>query len=143
MAIESGKAHLEKFGLLDRVMEFDVSSATVEAAAIAVGSSEAEIAKTLSFLVGEKPILIVTAGDAKIDNKKYKGEFHAKAKMIPFENVEEMIGHAVGGVCPFGVNENVNIYLGFRNKELVVLEKEFKQNTEFQTFTYQIIYTLP
>lgn len=111
MAFDKGKVHLEKFGLADRVMEFAVSSATVEAAAIAVGSSEAEIAKTLSFLVGEKPILIVTAGDAKIDNKKYKGEFHAKAKMIPFENVEEIIGHAAGGVCPFGIKEGIDVYL--------------------------------
>ncbi len=111
MAIEKGKAHLEKYGLADRVMEFTVSSATVEAAAIAVGSSEAEIAKTLSFLVGEKAILIVAAGDAKIDNKKYKAEFHAKAKMIPFESVEEIIGHAAGGVCPFGIKEGVDVYL--------------------------------
>ena len=94
MAFEKGKIHLEKYGLADRVMEFDVSSATVEAAALAVGCEEAKIAKTLSFLVEEKPILIVTAGDAKIDNKKYKGYFHAKAKMIPFDNVEELIGHA-------------------------------------------------
>ena len=111
MAFEKGKAHLEKFGLADRIMEFAVSSATVEAAALAVGSSEAEIAKTLSFLVGEKPILIVAAGDTKIDNKKYKGEFHAKAKMIPFESVEEIIGHAAGGVCPFGINDGVDVYL--------------------------------
>ena len=111
MAFEKGKAHLEKFGLADRIMEFAVSSATVEAAALAVGSSEAEIAKTLSFLVGEKPILIVAAGDTKIENKKYKGEFHAKAKMIPFESVEEIIGHAAGGVCPFGINDGVDVYL--------------------------------
>ena len=111
MAFEKGKLHLEKYGLADRVMEFDVSSATVEAAALAVGCEEAKIAKTLSFLVEEKPILIVTAGDAKIDNKKYKGYFHAKAKMIPFDNVEELIGHAAGGVCPFGINEGIAVYL--------------------------------
>ena len=111
MAFEKGKLHLEKYGLADRVMEFDVSSATVEAAALAVGCEEAKIAKTLSFLVEEKPILIVTAGDAKIDNKKYKGYFHAKAKMIPFDNVEELIGHAAGGVCPFGINEGIVVYL--------------------------------
>ena len=111
MAFEKGKIHLEKYGLADRVMEFDVSSATVEAAALAVGCEEAKIAKTLSFLVEEKPILIVTAGDAKIDNKKYKGYFHAKAKMIPFDNVEELIGHAAGGVCPFGINEGIVVYL--------------------------------
>ena len=111
MAFKKGKLHLEKYGLADRVMEFDVSSATVEAAALAVGCEEAKIAKTLSFLVEEKPILIVTAGDAKIDNKKYKGYFHAKAKMIPFDNVEELIGHAAGGVCPFGINEGIVVYL--------------------------------
>ena len=111
MAFEKGKMHLEQFGLGDRVMEFSVSSATVEAAALAVGCEEAKIAKTLSFLVGEQPILIVTAGDAKIDNKKYKMEFHAKAKMIPFDNVEEVIGHAAGGVCPFGINDGVDVYL--------------------------------
>ena len=111
MAFDKAKAHLDKYQLGDRVMVFDVSSATVEAAAKAVGCEEAKIAKTLSFLVGENPILIVTAGDVKIDNKKYKTEFHAKAKMIPFENVEEIIGHAAGGVCPFGIQEGVQVFL--------------------------------
>ncbi len=105
------KEHLEKYGMGNLVMEFDVSSATVGEAAIAVGCSEGEIAKTLSFIVDEKPILIVVAGDVKIDNAKYKAEFHAKAKMIPFDNVEEMIGHSVGGVCPFGIKEGVTVYL--------------------------------
>lgn len=105
------KEHLEKYGMGNLVAEFEVSSATVGEAAVAVGVTEGEIAKTLSFIVDEKPILIVVAGDVKIDNAKYKAEFHAKAKMIPFENVEELIGHAVGGVCPFGVNEGVTVYL--------------------------------
>lgn len=105
------KEHLEKYGMGGLVAEFDVSSATVGEAAIAVGCSEGEIAKTLSFIVDEKPILIVVAGDVKIDNAKYKAEFHAKAKMIPFESVEELIGHAVGGVCPFGIKEDVMVYL--------------------------------
>ena len=105
------KEHLEKYGMGSLVAEFDVSSATVGEAAIAVGCSEGEIAKTLSFIVDEKPILIVVAGDVKIDNAKYKAEFHAKAKMIPFESVEELIGHAVGGVCPFGIKEDVTVYL--------------------------------
>lgn len=105
------KEHLEKYGMGSLVTEFDVSSATVGEAAIAVGCSEGEIAKTLSFIVDEKPILIVVAGDVKIDNAKYKAEFHAKAKMIPFESVEELIGHAVGGVCPFGIKEDVTVYL--------------------------------
>ncbi len=105
------KEHLEKYGMGNHVAEFEVSSATVGEAAIAVGVTEGEIAKTLSFIVEEKPILIVVAGDVKIDNAKYKAEFHAKAKMIPFESVEELIGHAVGGVCPFGINEGVTVYL--------------------------------
>ena len=105
------KEHLRKYGMDNLVMEFDVSSATVGEAAIAVGVGEGEIAKTLSFIVDEKPILIVVAGDVKIDNAKYRAEFHAKAKMIPFENVEELTGHAVGGVCPFGINEGVTVYL--------------------------------
>ena len=111
MAFGKAKEHLAKYGMDGRVMEFDVSSATVGEAAKAVGSSEGEIAKTLSFLVDDKPILIVVAGDCKIDNAKYKAYFHAKAKMLPFENVEELIGHAVGGVCPFGINEGVEVYL--------------------------------
>lgn len=111
MAIEKAREYLKKYGLENNVMEFDVSSATVEEAAKAVGCNEQEIAKTLSFLVEEKPILIVVSGDSKIDNSKYKAEFHTKARMIPFDNVEEMIGHAVGGVCPFGVKDEVVIYL--------------------------------
>ena len=111
MSFVKAKEHIAKFGLEDRVMEFDVSSATVGEAAKAVGCEEEEIAKTLSFLVGDDPILIVVAGNCKIENSKYKAEFHKKAKMIPFENVEEVIGHGVGGVCPFGINENVKVYL--------------------------------
>ena len=86
-----------------KIMLFDVSSATVKEATKAINCREEEIAKTLSFIVNDKPILVVVAGDSRVDNGKYKAEFHTKAKMIPFENVEEMIGHAVGGVCPFGV----------------------------------------
>ncbi|MBP3692276.1 MAG: YbaK/EbsC family protein [Clostridia bacterium] len=111
MSIEKARDYLKQYGLENEIMEFDVSSATVEQAAIAVGCKEQEIAKTLSFIVEEKPILIVAAGDCKIDNPKYKAQFHTKAKMIPFEEVETLIGHAVGGVCPFGVNDGVKIYL--------------------------------
>lgn len=95
----------------DKIMEFDTSSATVELAAEAVGCEPARIAKTLSFRVGDVPILIVAAGDAKIDNPKYKAQFHTKAKMLTREEVEEKIGHAVGGVCPFAVYEGVEVYL--------------------------------
>ena len=111
MSLERAKEYLKKYKLEGHIMEFNVSSATVKEAAKAINCKEEEIAKTLSFIVNDKPILIVVAGDSRVDNSKYKAEFHAKAKMIPFENVEEMIGHAVGGVCPFGVKENVNIYL--------------------------------
>ena len=97
--------------LEDRVKEFDVSSATVELAAKAVGVEPCRIAKTLSFMTKEGPILIVAAGDARIDNKKYKDQFHVKAKMLTPEEVIELVGHAIGGVCPFGIKEGVFVYL--------------------------------
>lgn len=111
MSIERARLHLAKYGMADRILEFSVSSATVALAAEAVGTAPERIAKTLSFIVADEPILIVTAGDAKIDNRKYKDAFHTKAKMIPFDDVERLIGHAVGGVCPFGINEGVKVYL--------------------------------
>ncbi len=111
MSIERARAHLEKFGLAERIREFTVSSATVALAAEALGTEPRRIAKTLSFSQGDKTVLIVAAGDAKVDNKKYKARFATKAKMLAFEEVEERIGHAVGGVCPFGVKEGVLVYL--------------------------------
>jgi prolyl-tRNA editing enzyme YbaK/EbsC (Cys-tRNA(Pro) deacylase) len=111
MSFDRAKEYLKQFGLESHVMEFDVSSATVELAAEAVGCEPARIAKTLSFQVGDESILIVAAGDARIDNSKYKAYFHTKAKMLSFDEVEEKIGHAVGGVCPFGVKEGVKVYL--------------------------------
>ena len=111
MSLERAMAHLNQFGLGERVKLFDVSSATVELAAQAVGCEPAHIAKTLSFLLPEGPVLILAAGDARVDNSKYKARFHTKAKMIPHDQVEELIGHAVGGVCPFGVNEGVPVWL--------------------------------
>ena len=111
MSIQAGKAYLRQFGLEDKVLEFDVSSATVELAAQAVGVEGKRIAKTLSFRIGEEPILILAAGDAKVDNKKYKATFSAKAKMLTPDEVVELIGHAIGGVCPFGINEGVKTYL--------------------------------
>ena len=92
-------------------MEFDVSSATVKEAAIALNCKEQEIAKTLSFIVNDRPVLIVTAGDSKVDNSKFKTKFNVKAKMIPFDDVERLVGYAVGGVCPFGVNKDVDVFL--------------------------------
>lgn len=111
MSIDRVKAYFAERGMLDRVREFDVSSATVELAAAALGCEGCRIAKTMSFSVGEAPILIVTAGDVKIDNHKYKEQFATKAKMLSFEEVEEKIGHAVGGVCPFAINDGVTVYL--------------------------------
>lgn len=111
MSLKSATEYLKKYNLEDKIMEFEVSSATVKEAAIALNCEEKEIAKTLSFLVDGKPIVIVVAGDAKIDNSKYKGEFHTKAKMISFDDVERLVGHAVGGVCPFGINDDVVVYL--------------------------------
>lgn len=110
MAIERVKEYFKKFDMEDRITVFDVSSATVKEAALALNCEEKLIAKTLAF-VTDKPILIVTAGDVKIDNSKYKQEFGVKAKMLPFEDVESIIGHAVGGVCPFGINEGIEVYL--------------------------------
>lgn len=111
MAFDAAKEYLEKIGLGDRVKEFDVSSATVELAAQALSCRPERIAKTLSFRLGEQCILIVAAGDAKIDNAKYKAAFGAKAKMLSADEAEACIGHAVGGVCPFAVNGGVKVYL--------------------------------
>lgn len=111
MAIEKVREYFRKFDMEERIQEFDVSSATVELAAEALHCEPCRIAKTLSFTVNEKSILIVTAGDAKIDNAKYKAAFGTKAKMLGYEEVEACIGHAVGGVCPFAINEDVAVYL--------------------------------
>ena len=111
MAIEKVREYFRGLGMEDRVIEFATSSATVELAAQAAGTEPCRIAKTLSFMVGESPILIVAAGDAKIDNAKYKHKFSAKAKMLTYDEVETLIGHGVGGVCPFAINEGVTVYL--------------------------------
>lgn len=111
MSIEAVKTYFQAFGMEDRIQEFPVSSATVELAAQALGCAPARIAKTLSFKVDEAAILIVAAGDAKVDNSKFKGQFHTKAKMLSADEVTELVGHAVGGVCPFAVKEGVAVYL--------------------------------
>ena len=111
MAIEQAKAYFVQWGMESKIQEFAVSSATVELAAQAVGCQPARIAKSLTFLVDGQCIMIVVAGDKKIDNSKYKGKFHTKAKMLTAEEVENMVGHAVGGVCPFGIKEGVKVYL--------------------------------
>ena len=111
MSIEKVKAYLKQFGAEGRVLDFPVSSATVQMAAQAVGCEEARIAKTLSFVVDDGCVLIVCAGDVKIDNPKYKATFHTKAKMPAVDEVESLCGHKVGGVCPFAVNDGVKVYL--------------------------------
>ena len=111
MSIERGRAYFRALGIEDRVQEFDVSSATVELAAQALGVDGARIAKTLSFKTEESCMLILAAGDARIDNRKFKDRFHFKAKMPSADEVLEMVGHPVGGVCPFGINEGIPVYL--------------------------------
>jgi len=111
MSIERARAHLKKYDLESRIQEFTVSSATVELAAKALNIEGARIAKTLSYLVDGGAVLVVAAGDIRVDNRKFKDTFHTKAKMLSPEQAAEMIGHAVGGVCPFGVNEGVKVYL--------------------------------
>ena len=111
MSIERVKAYFGEYGMEERVREFPVSSATVELAAAALGCEPCRIAKTLSFMTEDGAILVVAAGDAKVDNKKYKGQFNTKAKMLSPQEAQELVGHAVGGVCPFGVKEGVSVYL--------------------------------
>ena len=105
MSIEKGRAYFRQFGMEDRVQEFSVSSATVELAALALG------VETLSFKKGDSCILILAAGDARIDNRKFKEKFHMKAKMPSPDEVLELVGHPVGGVCPFGINDGIDVYL--------------------------------
>lgn len=111
MSIEKGRAYFRQFGMEDRVREFDVSSATVELAALALGVEGARIAKTLSFKKDDICILILAAGDARIDNHKFKDKFHMKAKMLAPDEVLSIVGHPVGGVCPFGINDGIDVYL--------------------------------
>ena len=111
MSIDRVREFLRKYNMQDKILEFDVSSATVELAAVAVGCEPARIAKTLSFMVDGHPILIVAAGDAKVDNARFKANFHTKAKMLTPDEAVGLVGHAVGGVCPFAVNEGVVTYL--------------------------------
>ena len=111
MSLENVKEYLKKFNKESEILEFELSSATVELAAVAVGTEPSRIAKSLTFMVGGKPIMIVCAGDVKIDNSKYKGVFGEKAKMLTFEEVENLVGHKVGGVCPFAIKSDVKVYL--------------------------------
>lgn len=121
MSIDRVKAYFRELGVEDKVQELKMSSATVELAALALGVESGRIAKTLSFMVNEQPILIVAAGDVKIDNAKYKKFFGAKAKMLTPDEAVSLIGHAVGGVCPFAVNEGVTVYLDESLKKYVTV----------------------
>lgn len=111
MSIEKVKEYFKNFDMENRIMEFDVSSETVKLAALALNCEEGKIAKTLSFLANDKVILIVTAGDGKVNNGKYKRTFMTKAKMLPHDETKKLTGHAAGGVCPFAVNDGVEVYL--------------------------------
>ena len=111
MSIDRSRAHLARHALAERIIEFEVSSATVALAAQALGCEEARIAKTLSFERGDGALLVVAAGDARVDNAKFKQRFGMKARMLSAERVESLVGHGVGGVCPFGVNADVPVYL--------------------------------
>ena len=111
MSIQKVREYLAAYGAADRIREFDVSSATVELAAKALGCAESRIAKTLSFMLGDRVVLVVVAGDVKVDNRKYKDFFGGKAKMLAREDAERLTGHAVGGVCPFAVNDGVEVWL--------------------------------
>lgn len=111
MSLASARAHLARHGLADRITEFSVSSATVDLAAAALGVAPERIAKTLSFDVAGRAVLVVFAGDARVDNRAFKDQFGTKARMIPADRVEELVGHAPGGVCPFGARDGVAVYL--------------------------------
>lgn len=148
MSIERARRHLEKYGLGNRVRELQVSTATTKEAAQALNTEPARIAKTLSFSVRGKNLLIVAAGDGRVNNAKFKAQFGARGSMLPFEDVENIIGHAVGGVCPFGINEGVHVYLdeslrrfetvfpacGSSNSLIELTLAELEQASEFEAW---------
>lgn len=117
MSLIKAKEYLKKFDLDKNIIEFSESTATVREAAEALQCEDAQIAKTMAFLVNDEPILIVASGDKKIDNQKFKQTFHTKAKMIPFDELDSLVGHAAGGVCPFGIHDGVKVYLDVSLKE--------------------------
>ncbi len=121
MSIERVKTYFQKYGIQEKIQVFDVSSATVELAAAALGCEPQRIAKSLSFMANGHALLVVAAGDARIDNRKYKEQFHTKAKMLSAEEVENLVGHAVGGVCPFAVKDGVDIYLDISLKRFTTV----------------------
>ena len=146
MSIENARAHLAKYGKDKDIIEFSTSSATVKEAAADLNTEEGRIAKTMSFMLSDGPIVILAAGDGKIDNRKFKDRFHEKAKMISPDYVENIIGHPIGGVCPFGVKENVRVYLdvslkrfdyvypaaGSRNSAIKLTIPELEKTSEYK-----------
>ena len=146
MSIKNARAHLAKYGKDKDIIEFSTSSATVKEAAADLNTEEGRIAKTMSFLLSDGPIVILAAGDGKIDNRKFKDRFHEKAKMISPDDVENTIGHPIGGVCPFGVKENVRVYLdeslkrfdyvypaaGSRNSAIKLTIPELEKTSEYK-----------
>ena len=146
MSIENARAHLAKYGKDKDIIEFSTSSATVKEAAADLNTEEGRIAKTMSFMLSDGPIVILAAGDGKIDNRKFKDRFHEKAKMISSGDVENIIGHPIGGVCPFGVKENVRVYLdeslkrfdyvypaaGSRNSAIKLTIPELEKTSEYK-----------
>ena len=146
MSIENARAHLAKYGKDKDIIEFSTSSATVKEAAADLNTEEGRIAKTMSFMLSDGPIVILAAGDGKIDNRKFKDRFHEKAKMISPCDVENIIGHPIGGVCPFGVKENVRVYLdvslkrfdyvypaaGSRNSAIKLTIPELEKTSEYK-----------
>ena len=146
MSIENARAHLAKYGKDKDIIEFSTSSATVKEAAADLNTEEGRIAKTMSFMLSDGPIVILAAGDGKIDNRKFKDRFNEKAKMISPDNVENTIGHPIGGVCPFGVKENVRVYLdvslkrfdyvypaaGSRNSAIKLTIPELEKTSEYK-----------
>lgn len=117
MSKESVYNHLKKYNLESRIITVEGSSATVKEAALALGTEEGQIAKTMSFILKDKPIVVVIKGDAKVDNAKYRQTFGSKCHMIPLDEVESITSHPVGGVCPFGLNPNVQVYLDISLKK--------------------------
>ena len=134
--IEKVREYFKKFNIEDKIIEFDVSSATVELAAIALSTECGRIAKTMAFDLGDKYAVIVMTGDVKIDNSKYKGTFHLKAKMLPYDSVGDIIGHAAGGVCPFALNDNVVCYLDESLKKYPTVFPACGSSNSAAEFTY-------
>ena len=132
MSLERARKHLEKYGLAERIHLTEESSATVELAALAVGVEPGRIAKTLSFMIDGRPALILAEGTARIDNRKFKDTFHTKAKMIPSDQVEELVGHAPGGVCPFGINDGIPVFpaAGTGNSDIELTIPELEECSE-------------